>query len=163
MLTLLPCGLWLSNAGALVEPRYQVTLAVDIDSIAAGSAARVAFERDFVRDMAAALGVEESDVRIIEINAGSVAVTFEVATTQELDVANILSLTQPTIAGADFEFVAEVSHSDEAPPPPAIGGVAVASTNGEETAATANAATLSASSVAGAVFALAISTGVANL
>jgi hypothetical protein len=142
---------------AAVEPRFQVTLAVDIDSIAAGSAARVAFETDFVRDMAAALGVEESDVRIIEITAGSVAVMFEVAATEGLDVADVLSSTQPTIAGADFEFVAEVSHSAEAPPPPASGGVA--SISSDETAATANAAALSTPSVAGAVIALAMSVG----
>ena len=146
-------------ANVAVEPRFQVTLAVDIDSIAAGSAARVTFETDFVRDMAAALGVEQSDIRIIEITAGSVAVTFEVAATDGLDVADVLSSTQPTIAGAEFEFVAEVSHSTEAPPPPASGGLE--SSTAASTAATANAAPLRAPSVAGVVLALAMTVAAA--
>lgn len=99
--------------------QFQVTLAVDIDSILVSPAARAAFETDFVQDMAAALGVDESAVRIIDITAGSVAVRFEVAATDGLDVAAVLHSAQPTIAGAAFEFVAAVSHSEEAPPPPA--------------------------------------------
>lgn len=104
------------------EPQFQITLAIDIDSIAPGSEARAAFEVDFVRDMAAALGVDESLIQIIEIIAGSVAVTFEVAATDDVDVASVLSTTRPTIAGAEFEFVAAVSYSVDTPPPPASGG-----------------------------------------
>ena len=110
-------------SSAATEPRFQITLALDIDSISPGSSARVAFETDFVRDMAAALGVEESTIRIIDITAGSVAVTFEVVSPPaDLAVEDVLATARPEIAGVQFEFVAAISHSEDAPPPPAYGG-----------------------------------------
>jgi hypothetical protein len=110
-------------SSAATEPRFQITLALDIDSISPGSSARVAFETDFVRDMAAALGVEESTIRIIDITAGSVAVTFEVVSPPaDLAVEDFLATARPEIAGVQFEFVAAISHSEDAPPPPAYGG-----------------------------------------
>merc|ERR1711871_763445 len=125
------------SPSSATEPRFQITLAVDIDTIPAGSDARATFEAEFVSDMASALGVDESAIRVVEITAGSVAVTFEVASTGGLNVVDVLSTTQPTIAGADVEFVAAVSHSHEAPPPPARGGTGSIDARGEASVATA--------------------------
>merc|ERR1711871_327954 len=125
------------SPSSATEPRFQITLAVDIDTIPAGSDARATFEAEFVSDMASALGVDESAIRVVEITAGSVAVTFEVASTGGLNVVEVLSTTQPTIAGADVEFLAAVSHSHEAPPPPARGGTGSIDARGEASVATA--------------------------
>ena len=130
----------MSRADAASEPRFQVTLAQDIASIPDGSSERTAFETAFVTDMAAALGVDASTIRILSVTAGSVAVTFEVVSPPaSLDVADVLATSQPMIAGAAFEWAADVSYSPDVAPPPAAGGAA-ASTAASTANAAANAA-----------------------
>eukprot|EP01050_Picozoa_sp_SAG11_P003691 SAG11_NODE_215_length_12235_cov_11.843276_6_plen_295_part_00 len=56
----------------------ELELAVDIESIPEGTAARLVFEAAFRADVAAALGIEPTRVRVLGVEAGSVVVAFEV-------------------------------------------------------------------------------------
>jgi hypothetical protein len=55
-----------------------VTLTISLDSIPEGSDARTDFEADIVSELAAALDIPQSRVRLLSVRAGSVVITFEI-------------------------------------------------------------------------------------
>ena len=58
--------------------QIEIVLEIALESIAEGSSARASFENDIVAEIAAALEIPQSRVRLVSIRSGSVVVTFEI-------------------------------------------------------------------------------------
>ena len=81
-----------------------VTLTISLDSIPEGSDARANFETSIVSEVAAALGIPQSRVRLVSVRAGSVVITFEILPSD--------SASDPTAAALAQTFESLVDDTD---------------------------------------------------
>jgi Ca2+-binding EF-hand superfamily protein len=103
----------------IVSTAVTTTLAKDIATIPAGSAARAEFERQFIADIAARLGVSPDRININSIGGGSLVIDFTIAASPQGDPIATTQITQafsaPGISIAGTTTTAPITADDARP------------------------------------------------
>eukprot|EP01047_Picozoa_sp_COSAG01_P002039 COSAG01_NODE_51_length_31472_cov_106.607083_3_plen_4163_part_00 len=103
----------------VVSTAVTTTLAKDIATIPPGSVARMQFERQFIADIAARLGVSVDRININSIGGGSLVIDFTIAASPQGDPIETTQITQafnaPGISIAGTTTTAAITAADARP------------------------------------------------